>query len=480
MAYNPFNDIASIVNAKGQYETTKANGGTGYDAYHVDAQQYYNNLINNGRQDLADALKASDYNGGLAIQKQFSPGSYVESYQDKYSDLMTSISNSLLDYQPYEWSGGPAPTYNNRYDAQINSLLNGINNYGPFSYDPETDPLYSSYKKQYTREGKRATEDAIGAAAAASGGIPSSYAVTAATQAGDYYAAQMADKVPELYQIAYNKYLQDFTQELQKLSATQGQEQYDYAKYLDQLSQYNTDRNFDYNVWSDRYNQLANNLSTVATLSDNEYSRYMDKLNLDNAYNNQAWEQAQLKAQYGDLSGLNSLGVDTSNYDPNKLDFDDKFALAKTLASLGDYSLLEELTGRKINIPEQVVTSGSGGSGGGKTTKDEPITQDMIVDAGIQALTNHGYKNYDEFLGEMKAYAKQLGITYGTSKWNTFIGLFDKAAKTAGFTNAKDWIENAEKKAEEHAREAAGNTTKVDSTKPIKGGMTGPEYSRTN
>lgn len=436
MAYNPFNDIASIVNAKGQYETTKANGGTGYDAYHVDAQQYYNNLINNGRQDLADALKASDYNGGLAIQKQFSPGSYVESYQDKYSDLMTSISNSLLDYQPYEWSGGPAPTYNNRYDAQINSLLNGINNYGPFSYDPETDPLYSSYKKQYTREGKRATEDAIGAAAAASGGIPSSYAVTAATQAGDYYAAQMADKVPELYQIAYNKYLQDFTQELQKLSATQGQEQYDYAKYLDQLSQYNTERNFDYNVWSDRYNQLANNLSSVATLSDNEYSRYMDKINLDNAYNNQAWQQAQLKAEYGDLSGLNSLGVDTSNYDPNKLDFDDKFALAKTLASLGDYSLLEELTGRKINIPAQVVTSDV------KTPKDDSpkyASVSEIESEVLQAIKNGRFGSYAELLGMLREYAEANGIAYNSKEWKE-IESWIKNNKPSEYKDLDAWM----------------------------------------
>ena len=81
-----------------------------------------------------------------------------------------------------------------------------------FSYDVEDDPVYAAYRKQYAREGSRATQDALGTAASATGGIPSSYAAAAASQAGDYYASQLSDKVPELYQQAYNRYLGELSQ----------------------------------------------------------------------------------------------------------------------------------------------------------------------------------------------------------------------------------------------------------------------------
>ena len=103
-----------------------------------------------------------------------------------------------------------APTYESRYDDTIQDLIAGLLDRPDFSYDPATDPLYQNYRKQYTREGQRATADALGAAAAASGGIPSSYANAAANQASNYYAAQLTDKIPDLYQLAYNQYLNDY------------------------------------------------------------------------------------------------------------------------------------------------------------------------------------------------------------------------------------------------------------------------------
>ena len=218
-----------------------------------------------------------------------------------------------LAYQPYQ-NNMQAPTYQNRYDADINQQLYGLINRPDFSYDPSTDPLYSQYRKQYIREGQRATQDALGAAAAASGGIPSSYAVTAASQAGDYYAAQLNDKIPELYQIAYNKYMNDFEMDRQRLAALQGQEQYDYAKYLDQLGQYNTDREFDYNSYMDQYNMLANNLATAQGLGQTDYARYLDGLDQQYRMLQNQYDMAQLAASAGDLSYLQSLGIDTSNW----------------------------------------------------------------------------------------------------------------------------------------------------------------------
>ena len=147
-------------------------------------------------------------------------------YQNNYEGTIGGLLDKQLGYGSFSY-GEKQPEYTNRYDDTIQDLLGQIVNRKDFSYDPENDQLYSQYRKQYAREGQRATQDALGAAAAASGGIPSSYAVSAASQAGDYYASQMTDKIPELYQLAYNKYMNDYNMKLSDLGAVQGAEKND-------------------------------------------------------------------------------------------------------------------------------------------------------------------------------------------------------------------------------------------------------------
>lgn len=161
-----------------------------------------------------------------------------------------------------------------------------------FSYNLETDPVYSAYRKQYAREGQRAAQDALGTVASATGGIPSSYAATAVSQAGDYYASQLADKVPELYQQAYNRYLND-------------------------LSQWNTDRNF-------------------------LYGQHLDEINAKTADRQETLQNALYGAQIGDYSGLQKLGYDVSST-PEQ--FEKELQIASLGASVGDYSPLKKYFG---------------------------------------------------------------------------------------------------------------------------------------
>ena len=213
--------------------------------------------------------------------------SAAPTYKNNYADTVSGLLDKQLGYGSYSY-GEAQPEYNNRYDATIQDLLGQIVNRKDFSYDPENDQLYSQYRKQYTREGQRATQDALGAAAAASGGIPSSYAVNAAAQAGDYYASQMTDKIPELYQLAYNKYMNDYNMKLSDLGAVQGAEQSDYDKFLNEMQQYNTNRAFDYQAWMDEYNRINNDLQTASGLEQLDYTKYlndMNQFNTDRSFN---------------------------------------------------------------------------------------------------------------------------------------------------------------------------------------------------
>ena len=75
-----------------------------------------------------------------------------------------------------------------------------------FSYDPEKDPLYQSYRKQYTDAGRLAMEDTVGMASTLTGGYGNSYAQTAGQQTYNAYLQQLAGVMPELYGAAYDRY----------------------------------------------------------------------------------------------------------------------------------------------------------------------------------------------------------------------------------------------------------------------------------
>lgn len=147
-----------------------------------------------------------------------------------------------------------APVYENRYGEAASGALKELTEAKPFSYDYRDDPVYSSYKKEYTREGKRAAEDTLGSFAAASGGIPSSYAATAAGQAGDYYASKLSDKIPELYDAAYSRYLNEYNLKQKNYETLRDAEANDYSRYLDELDRYNSDK-------ADAYNKHLTNIN---------------------------------------------------------------------------------------------------------------------------------------------------------------------------------------------------------------------------
>ena len=272
------------------------------------------------RTGQTDMKSAHDFVEGIRSKYGYSGGGNGSQYNkisytqqaNQWNDTINALWDQINGYGPFQ-DTREKPTYSNRYDQQINDLLQQYVNREKFSYDYKNDPLYANYRKQYQREGQRATQDALAEAAAASGGIPSSYAASAAAQAQNYYASQIADKIPELERLAYQKYLDDASLQQSKISALQGQEQLDYAKYIDALGQYNTDRNFDYGVYSDRYNQLANNLGIAANQQSTQYS-------METAAQGDALDRVQnfLKAG-GKLADLDATLIARSGLTPAEL-----------------------------------------------------------------------------------------------------------------------------------------------------------------
>ena len=223
--------------------------------------------------EAANQLRSSygNYMGGSDGGSYYSQGK-IPGQIDAILDQINNFGSFSFDQE--------APVYDNQYAEQQQALLDAILNREDFSWSKETDPQWASYKKSYLREGDRATANALAQASAASGGRASTAAITAATQAGDYYATQLNDIIPTLYQQAYDRYLNEYSMMLQDLGAVNTQEQLDYAKYLDQLTQYNTDRNFAYDTYLGDFNILQGQLASLQGQDDVDYGRYLDQINL--------------------------------------------------------------------------------------------------------------------------------------------------------------------------------------------------------
>ena len=80
--------------------------------------------------------------------------------------------------------------YQSNYSAQIQGILDQIMNREKFTYDFNADPLYQQHAERYQQQGKLAMMDAMGQAAALTGGYGSSYGQQVGQQRGNQIAAQ--------------------------------------------------------------------------------------------------------------------------------------------------------------------------------------------------------------------------------------------------------------------------------------------------
>lgn len=166
--------------------------------------------------------------------------------------------------------------------ATSNQMLELIMNRKPGQYNAATDPAAQAARKAAARNARAVTQDTMGQYAGMTGGVPSTAAVSAAAQAGNQAMAAGADKVAELEQMYLDRYHQE----------TQGM--YNAFGALQQAEGDAFNRQMQEQQWAFQKEQAA---------KADEEAEYQKKLAM-----------AQLKASYGDLSGLKALGVDTSKY----------------------------------------------------------------------------------------------------------------------------------------------------------------------
>lgn len=199
-------------------------------------------LDQTGNFDAGTLAKYWDVNNGKV--SKVTPGGTTQAAAEPVdTGLQTMAGKAIPTYTPNE-TVQQVQQSASQYDTIINSLLDKISNREPFQYDVNGDALYQQYKDRYTQGGQMAMRDTMAQAAALTGGYGNTWAQNAGQQAYQQYMTQLADKVPELEQRAYDRY-RDEADDLMQQYSLYGQERNN-ARDL-----YRDERDFDYGVFRD-------------------------------------------------------------------------------------------------------------------------------------------------------------------------------------------------------------------------------------
>ena len=255
---------------------------------------------------------------------------YLNNGYTKSDDVITAETNRTNAENAYNthFNNGFTFSQGDAYSDVMNKILNREK----FSYDLNGDALYQQYKDKYIQQGKMASADVMGQAAAMTGGYGNSYAASVGNQAYQASLQQLNDIVPELYQMAYDRYNQE------------GQDLYN------QYGMLSNERSTEYGMWTDTGNRLGADRSYYSTAADNAFNRdygmWSDKGNMlnndrtyygneyNNAYNRDYAEHTTAEGyKYQDIADANAHAQWQANYDQSENQFNETMAFNREQAN---------------------------------------------------------------------------------------------------------------------------------------------------
>lgn len=320
------------------------------------------------------ANSASNTSSGSAFQY----GKYQESDAVKQAQAMLQ----------QQLSNKPG-AYTSPWQQQLNDTINKILNREEFSYDLNGDALYQQYKDQYTTQGKMAMMDTMGQAAALTGGYGNSYAQSVGQQAYQGYLQQLNDKIPELYQLALNKYQMEGDDLYDQYSLLGTQDQQDYGRYRDTVSdyqtelerlqsQYNAERDYDYGKYTDS--------------RDFDYGQFVDDRNYQYQVGRDQVADEQWQKEFDEavrqfnvqnpttVSSGGGSGKTTTDKGKTDAPADDPVEMSETEEKMEEYvrNMLNNARSSQFN-PEQVINANR------KLTSAEKQVALEILDAYISS-----------------------------------------------------------------------------------------------
>jgi len=213
----------------------------------------------------------------------------------------------------------PSSEYKSSYKEKKRKALDDVVNYKPFSYDPEEDPVFEAYRKLYSKLGNDAYERTLAQNALRTGGMINSSASSAAVQALNRYNTMLTDKIPELYESAYERYSDGYDRLYKNLEMISDLEDKEYSRYRDDMKDFETDRDYYYTKHRDSASDAMDvyrfDTNTTYNIDKDAYGRMRDgvedamwKTELENE--NKSKEFAELTRLIQSIYGKKSYNND--------------------------------------------------------------------------------------------------------------------------------------------------------------------------
>lgn len=180
----------------------------------------------------------------------------------KESEAIRQLRAQLARHQ----TGRPG-AYDSHWQEALDDVVSQILAREDFSYDPQTDALFQQYQDRYVNLGQRAMMDTLGQTAKLTGGYGNSHAQMASQQAYQTQLQGLYDQIPELYDLAMERYKLQGAGLQSRYDLLSGLDSTDYGRYKDGVAQ-----------WQDGRDYLA---GQVQAERDFDYTAHRDKVSDD-------------------------------------------------------------------------------------------------------------------------------------------------------------------------------------------------------
>lgn len=330
------------------------------------------------------------------------PGDYEESeYTEKYRNTLSNVENSKPD------------AFTSKYSEQIASLLDSIYNQDSFSYNPTEDEGFQNYRDMYQNNARRAMQDTLGNAATLTGGYGSTAAQTAAQQSYDQTMSGLNSAFLDFWDRAYQKYRDNIANQYNQLNAFNTQDNIDYSRHRDDVTDWQTDRSYYANQLANSQNYDLNSYNADLNHYQTNLNHYTDLYKLES--DNDQWEkQFALNRETQDYQNMlteqaiQQGGIQTAMAQ-------DQYDLYNYYRQLGyNYTQAMNLMNGLNADGTRPGSGGSGGSrgGGGGSYSPASITQNQLNQDWLDIYKSKGREAADKYVSDAKKYMNVIDEDY--------------------------------------------------------------------
>lgn len=280
----------------------------------------YNERANQIRQAYGE-YKADETGSGWSSTR-LTPGQFKSGYEDQINALIGAMGENLQNREASPYSEDMKNTYDKIKGYNMQEYMNS--------------PEYAALKQKYEAAGHDAMQDTLGEMSARTGGLASSYAGSAASQAYNKYMGDLADKAADAYDAKRGEMRSDLN----------------LASTMD--NKYKSDQNAE-------VDRLKTLLGLYSDMDEKAYSRYNDETDYqlnridrenEQFWKNREWEDMITQRNIERTDKLNAIDREQKQKQQN-----DAYNLVITMLQIGQTPTASLLKAAGINSLDQATAA---------------------------------------------------------------------------------------------------------------------------